>query len=59
VLIAAVGLAGQTELARAALKQLRITQFNILLARIASEMPIESEAEPDHDLEAFRRAGLD
>ena len=59
VLVAAAGMAGQTEVATAALQELRRAQPNISLAWIADEMPIKQEAEREHYLEAFRRAGLD
>ena len=58
VLTAAAGMAGQTELATAALRELRRAQPNISLAWIASEMPIMRGNELEHYLEAFRRAGL-
>ena len=51
---------GRTEeVATAALQELRRAQPNISLAWIADEMPIKQEAEREHYLEAFRRAGLD
>jgi TolB-like protein len=59
VLTAAAGMAGQAEVATAALRELRRAQPNISLAWIAKEMPIRQEAERKHYLEAFRRAGLD
>ena len=59
VLTAAAGMAGQTEVATAALQELRRAQPNISLAWIADEMPIMQGAELEHYLEAFRRAGLD
>jgi hypothetical protein len=46
-------------LAAAALQELRRAQPNISLAWIAKEMPIQHDAEREHYLEAFRRAGLD
>jgi TolB-like protein len=58
VLTAAAGMAGQAEVARAALQALRRAQPNISLAWIAKEMPIKQDAEREHYLEAFRRAGL-
>jgi TolB-like protein/cytochrome c-type biogenesis protein CcmH/NrfG len=58
VLTAAAGMAGQCELAAAALIELRRTQPNISLAWIAREMPIRQPAEMEHYLEGFRRAGL-
>ena len=59
VLTAAAGMAGQTEIAAAALQELRRAQPNISLAWIANEMPIMQGDELEHYLEAFRRAGLD
>ena len=51
-------MAGHSEVATAALKELRRAQPNISLAWIAKEMPIEQEVEMQHYLEGFRRAGL-
>jgi TolB-like protein/cytochrome c-type biogenesis protein CcmH/NrfG len=59
VLTAAAAMAGQTELAASALQDLLRAQPNLSLAWLASEMPIQTDAERDHYLEAFRRAGLD
>ena len=59
VLTAAAGMAGQTEVATAALQELRRAQPNISLAWIANQMPIKQDADREHYLEAFRRAGLD
>ena len=58
VLTAAAGMAGQAEVATAALQELRRAQPNISLAWIANQMPIRHDAEREHYLEAFRRAGL-
>jgi adenylate cyclase len=58
VLTAAAGMAGQTEIAAAALRELCRAQPNISLAWIAKEMPIKLDAEREHYLEAFCRAGL-
>jgi TolB-like protein len=58
VLTAAAAMAGETELATAALQELRRTQPNISLAWIARHVPIMRDAERQHYLEAFRRAGL-
>ena len=44
---------------RSALQELRRAQPNISLAWIADQMPIKHEAEREHYLEGFRRAGLD
>jgi TolB-like protein/cytochrome c-type biogenesis protein CcmH/NrfG len=59
VLTAAAGMAGQAEVATAALQELRRAQPNISLAWIADQMPIKPDADREHYLEAFRRAGLD
>jgi hypothetical protein len=58
VLTAAAGIAGQNEVAKAALRELRRVQPNISLEWIAKEMPIKQDAEREHYLEGFRRAGL-
>jgi TolB-like protein len=58
VLTAAAGMAGHTESAAAALQELRRAQPNVSLAWIATQMPIKQDAERQHYLEAFRRAGL-
>ena len=59
VLTAAAGMAGQVEVAAAALQELRRAQPNISLAWIADQMPIKHDADREHYLEGFRRAGLD
>jgi tetratricopeptide (TPR) repeat protein len=59
VLTSAAGMAGQTDTATRALQELRRAQPNISLAWIAKEMPIRQDAEREHYLEGFRRAGLD
>ena len=58
VLAASAGMSGQREVAAAALQELRRAQPNISLEWIASEMPIKLDAEREHYLEGFRRAGL-
>jgi len=58
VLTAAAGMAGQADLAKVALQELRRAQPNISLAWIASQMPIKQDADREHYLEGFRRAGL-
>jgi hypothetical protein len=52
-------MAGEIDLAKAALQELRRAQPNITLAWIASHMLIAPDAEREHYLEAFRRAGLE
>jgi TolB-like protein/Tfp pilus assembly protein PilF len=59
VLTAAAGIAGQANVATAALRELRRVQPNISLAWIASQMPIMRDADREHYLAAFRDAGLD
>ena len=59
VLTSAAGMAGRTDIASVALQELRRAQPNISLAWIASQMPIKLEADREHYLEGFRRAGLD
>jgi TolB-like protein len=58
VLTAAAGMAGQGAIAEAALQELRRAQPNISLGWIARQMPIQHDAEREHYLEGFRRAGL-
>ncbi len=58
VFTAAAAMAGEIDLAKAALKDLRRAQPDISLAWIADRMPIK-QAEREHYLEAFRRAGLE
>jgi TolB-like protein len=59
VLTAAAGMAGPVNSTRAALQELRRVQPNISLDWIAKEMPIKHNAEREHYLEGFRRAGLE
>jgi TolB-like protein/cytochrome c-type biogenesis protein CcmH/NrfG len=59
VLVAAAGMAGQVEIAAAALKELRRVQPDVSRAWIADRMPIKLAADMEHYLEGFRRAGLD
>ena len=59
VLTAAAGMAGHNDVAKAALQELRRAQPNISLAWIESQMPIKQDADREHYLEAFRRAGLE
>jgi len=59
VLTAAAAMVGQDDVASAALQELRRVQPNISLAWIASQMPIREDADRDHYLKAFRRAGLE
>jgi TolB-like protein len=59
VLTAAAAMAGEIDIAKAALHELRRTQPNISLAWIARELPIMQASEREHYLEAFRRVGLE
>ena len=59
VLTAAAGMAGQTDIAAAALHELRRAQPNISLDWLVNQMPIKNDSERKHYLEGFRRAGLD
>jgi len=58
VLTAAAAMAGHPEIAAAALEKLRRAQPNFSLAWITGNMPFKNDADRDHYLEAFRRAGL-
>jgi TolB-like protein len=58
VLTAAAGMAGRDDLAKAALLELERAQPNISLGWLASHMPIRYDADREHYLEGFRRAGL-
>ncbi|MFO1162168.1 MAG: winged helix-turn-helix domain-containing tetratricopeptide repeat protein [Reyranellaceae bacterium] len=57
-LTSAAGMSGQAEVAAAALHELRRAQPNISLAWVAAQVPILHDADRDHYLEGFRRAGL-
>jgi TolB-like protein/Tfp pilus assembly protein PilF len=58
VLTVAAAMAGQAEVASAALQKLRRAQPNISLAWIANQLPWKLDSDREHYLEAFRRAGL-
>jgi tetratricopeptide (TPR) repeat protein len=58
VLTVAAGMAGQFDIAKAALEELRRTQPNISLAWIATQLPWKLDADREHYLEGLRRAGL-
>jgi hypothetical protein len=49
---------GQNDVAKIALQELRRAQPNITLAWIENQMPIKHDADREHYLEGFRRAGL-
>ena len=59
VLTAATAMAGKDDFAKLALRELRRAQPNISLAWISNQLPIKQDADREHYLEAFRRAGLD
>ena len=59
MLTAAAAMAGQAEIATGALRELRRGQPGFSLAWIAQNLPFKYEADRDHYLDAFRRAGLD
>jgi tetratricopeptide (TPR) repeat protein len=59
VLTVAAGMAGETEVAAAALQELRRAQPNISLAWIAHQLPWKLDSDREHYLEGFRRAGLE
>jgi TolB-like protein len=58
VLAAAAGMAGEAEVAAAAVQELRRAQPNVSLEWIASQMPIKNDADREHYLEGLRCAGL-
>ena len=58
VLTAAAGMSGRADVANAALQELHRVQPNISLAWIAEHMPIQHDADREHYLDGFRRAGL-
>jgi TolB-like protein len=55
---AAAAMAGQPVVAAAALEELRRAQPNVSLAWLAAQMPFKRDADREHYLQAFRRAGL-
>jgi TolB-like protein/cytochrome c-type biogenesis protein CcmH/NrfG len=58
VLTAAAGMASEPQIAAAALQELRRAQPNVSIAWISDQMPIKLDADREHYLEGFRRAGL-
>ena len=58
VLVAAAGMTGQPEVAKAALNELRRAQPNVSLAWLRDQLPIKHDADREHYLDGFRRAGL-
>ena len=59
VMTVAAGMSGDLEKSSAALQELRRIQPGISLAWIAGQLPWSSEADREHYLEGFRRAGLE
>jgi tetratricopeptide (TPR) repeat protein len=58
VLAVSAGMTGDSALAEMALRELRRTQPNISQHWIATQLPWANDADREHYLEAFRRAGL-
>jgi TolB-like protein/Tfp pilus assembly protein PilF len=58
VLAVAAGMSGDVATATMALQELRQKQPNVSLSWIATQLPWRSEADREHYLEGFRRAGL-
>ena len=58
MLTASAAMAGRTEIAAAALQELRRRQPAFSLAWIATNLPFKLQEDREHYLEAFRRAGL-
>lgn len=58
VLAVSAGMSGDTSTASMALQELRRTQPSISLSWIATQLPWSNEADREHYLEGFRRAGL-
>jgi len=59
VITAAAGMAGDTDLAKSMLKELRRVHPNVSLAWIRSWLPVRDQREREHLLEGLRRAGLE
>jgi TolB-like protein/Tfp pilus assembly protein PilF len=59
VITAAAGMAGDTDLAKSMLKELRRAHPNVSLAWIRSWLPVRDPGEREHFLEGLRRAGLE
>jgi TolB-like protein/cytochrome c-type biogenesis protein CcmH/NrfG len=58
VLVAAAGMAGEAQVAEAALRELHRAQPNVSLDWIAKEIPFKLDRDRDHYLEGLQRAGL-
>jgi len=59
LLTASAAMAGQAEVAAAALQQLRRAQPNISIVWVSNQMPFKRDADREHYIMALRRAGLD
>ena len=59
VLAVSAGMSGDAGTAKTAIAELSRTQPNISLSWIATQLPWSNEADREHYLEGFRRAGLD
>ena len=59
VLTAAAAMARMDSLAKAALQELRRAQPNISLTWVANQIPFKRDADREHYLDGFQRAGLD
>ena len=59
VITAAAGMAGDTDLAKSMLKELRRVHPNVSLAWIRSWLPVWDRRESEHLVEGLRRAGLE
>jgi len=58
VLAVSAGMTGNSALAEMALQELRRTQPGISLHWISTQLPWANDADREHYLEGFRRAGL-
>jgi TolB-like protein/cytochrome c-type biogenesis protein CcmH/NrfG len=58
VLVAAAGMMAQADIAKDALNELRRAQPNVSLNWLRNQLPIKHDADREHYLEGFRRAGL-
>ena len=58
VLVAAAGMAGEADVAKSALAELRRAQPNVSLAGLRDLLPIKHDPDREHYLDGFRRAGL-
>jgi TolB-like protein/Tfp pilus assembly protein PilF len=59
LLVASAGISGRTEIAAAALQELRRVQPNVSLEWIKAYVPLKNDADRIHYLEGFQRAGLE